>query len=114
MTKNEFERIYCLNCEMCADCTAGCPPYHEAEDDKVDVMGDINRIANLIIDLNRAMTEASFHVFSVRIAKGDTTVHIESTGIVEQLSEALGVELYQNEDSAYIYYAGIKIVALYW
>lgn len=115
MTSKEFEKLYCAECDMYGECSDGCSPYHDMVDEtKNDPSPSMTKIVNHIIDLSRAMSNTDYQVYSVRIAANDITVHIESTGIVEQLADTYGVELYHTDDGVYIYFAGVKIIALYW
>ena len=114
MTKREFERIYCSECEMCAECTSGCPLYHEADDDIVYFKGDINTLVNGIIDLSRAVSNAAFEVTAIRVSPRDRSIQLSVPSVVKNIAELLGLEWEETEDAVRTYYAGVEICALYW
>ncbi len=113
MTKREFERIYCSECEMCTTCN-GCAPYHEADDDDVYFKDDINKMVNCIIDLGRAVSNAAFEVVAVRVSPREKSIQLSVPSVVKNIAELLGLEWEETEDAVRTYYAGVEICALYW
>lgn len=114
MTKREFERIYCSECEMCAECTCGCPLYHEAEDEFAHMKDDINTMVNEVIDLSRAISNASFEVISIRVMPKSKSIQLVDPLAVKTIATQLGLEVEEDGDGVRTFYAGVEILALYW
>lgn len=115
MTKKEFEKKYCSECEMCAECTMGCPVYHECEEDADTIFKAAgNELAMKLIQVREVIKRMPFKVLSVRLGSEGWRIHIESVDDVKTLADGLGVELVQDGQEFYFVYCNMKFDALAW